>query len=377
MKTIGKKREKIITSCLAMAGLAIMVFLAGVLPSLAARKTGTIINDNTIVYTLASTDSSHLCRLNRSAKVTVIEEVKDSTGAVTWYDVYFLHDNQAKDGYVQASQINFGTETPTTTAAPSTNTPNTPNTSQAGKTGLIIKPNVNVRSASSTSSTSLYRLAKDTKVTVISEETGSDSLTWYKVYFVLNGEAKEGYVRSDMITGLTASGQNPTTPTTPTTPNTSTVSKTGKIRVRNTNVRAGASLESVSLYRLPQDTAVNITQEVKNTDGSTWYKVSFTTNGSAAEGYVRADMITLTTQNTGSQTGTTISGGTGSVNKANINVRTQASTGSTRVCRLAKGTRVNLLGTVTGDDGLSWYKVSFTYGGQTTEGYIRSDLISR
>ena len=67
---------------------------------------------------------------------------------------------------------------------------------------------------------------------------------------------------------------------------------------------------------------------------------------------------------------------TGTVKNPVLNVRSSPSTSSSIVCKLTQGTKVNIIGETTGDDGMKWYDVYFAYGGDAKEGYVRADLVT-
>lgn len=67
---------------------------------------------------------------------------------------------------------------------------------------------------------------------------------------------------------------------------------------------------------------------------------------------------------------------TGTVNNDNVNVRTQASAESDRVCKLPKDTELAIVDQTTGSDGNVWYSVTFTFEGEEKSGWIRSDMVT-
>ena len=71
--------------------------------------------------------------------------------------------------------------------------------SAARPTGTVKNRILNVRSSASTNSSIVCKLTQGTKVTIISDTTGDDGLKWYDVYFAYNGEAREGFVRADLL----------------------------------------------------------------------------------------------------------------------------------------------------------------------------------
>ncbi len=67
---------------------------------------------------------------------------------------------------------------------------------------------------------------------------------------------------------------------------------------------------------------------------------------------------------------------TATVNVDNVNVRTQASAESDRVCKVAKNTEMAIVDQTTGSDGNVWYSVTFTHEGTEKSGWIRSDMVT-
>lgn len=67
---------------------------------------------------------------------------------------------------------------------------------------------------------------------------------------------------------------------------------------------------------------------------------------------------------------------TGTVKNRILNVRSQASTSSSIVCKLSQGTKVTITSETTGSDGMKWYGVSFTHSGAAKSGYVRGDLVT-
>lgn len=67
---------------------------------------------------------------------------------------------------------------------------------------------------------------------------------------------------------------------------------------------------------------------------------------------------------------------TGNVRVDNVNIRSDASTESNRVCKLPINTTVNIIEEVTGSDGNVWYSITFTLDGAEKAGWIRSDMLT-
>jgi len=66
----------------------------------------------------------------------------------------------------------------------------------------------------------------------------------------------------------------------------------------------------------------------------------------------------------------------GSNHVDNVNVRTQASAESDRVCKLPQNTELTIVDQADGTDGMVWYSVTFTLNGQEMSGWIRSDMVT-
>lgn len=66
----------------------------------------------------------------------------------------------------------------------------------------------------------------------------------------------------------------------------------------------------------------------------------------------------------------------GTVLSDNVNVRTEASANSDRVCKLTKDTQVAIVDQTTGSDGQIWYSITFTHEGTEKSGWIRSDMVN-
>lgn len=67
---------------------------------------------------------------------------------------------------------------------------------------------------------------------------------------------------------------------------------------------------------------------------------------------------------------------TATPNTDNVNVRTQASAESERVCKVLKSTELTVVDQTTGSDGNVWYSVTFTHEGTEKSGWIRSDMVT-
>ena len=175
---------------------------------------------------------------------------------------------------------------------------------------------------------------------------------------------------------------------------------TGKITADPAaKLRKEASTTSDQLGSITKDTTVTVNSSTTGTDGKTWYQITY----GGQTGYVRSDLIEVSAgggNSSNSNSGSSTSSGTttttvappslvmtgitevnptpGSVTGGNqINVRADASTKiNPALATVSTGTSVNIIATKTGDDGQTWYLVSFTQNGKDNTGYIRNDFVN-
>ncbi|MGL5650263.1 MAG: SH3 domain-containing protein [Paraclostridium sp.] len=274
-----------------------------------------------------STSNSVIGSLKQNDKVEVISE---SNG---WSKVKF----SGKEGYVSSAYLkdsNGGN-----TGGGSENPNPTP-----GKTKVVTATSLNVRSGPSTSNSVIGSLKQNDKVEVISESNG-----WSKIKF--NG--KEGYVSSDYLKdsdgGNTGGGSENPNPT---------PGKTKVVTATSLNVRSGPSTSNGVIGSLKQNDKVEVISESNG-----WSKIKF--NGK--EGYVSS---TYLKDSDGGNTG----GGSENPNPSNnkivtatsLNVRSGASTSSSKIGSLRQNEVVEVISESNG-----WSKIKFN----GKEGYVSSDYL--
>lgn len=249
-------------------------------------------------------------------------------------------------------------------------------TQAARATGTVKNRILNVRSSASTSSSIICKLSQGTKVSIISETTGDDGLKWYDVFFAYGGDAKEGYIRADLLTVSGSVSGSSGSSSSSNSGSSSSASGQKYVKPAVAIVRTYASTNGDIRARLERGTAVSLVTSKKGDDGKTWYKVSFTRNGSSMEGYIRGDLL-IDDNPGGSSSGSTDVSGTLYVKpNSGVSVRTYASTNGDIRSKLKKDTAVSLISSKKGDDGYTWYKVSYSVDGYKMNGYIRSDLLT-
>lgn len=164
-------------------------------------------------------------------------------------------------------------------------------------TGTITKNSVNIRKEPSTSSDVVGSAVYGNTVTVNSKTTGADGYDWYQVVVDAN---TVGYIRSDLINvtgdipdengGTTTPGTtSPSVTVTPVQPISAEVTGNEAVRVRSDAVIAADNITA----QLASGTTVTVTGQAVDSEGNTWYLVSFDDNGTSQEGFIRADYLVL------------------------------------------------------------------------------------
>ncbi len=168
------------------------------------------------------------------------------------------------------------------------------------------------------------------------------SYDWYKV----NYGGTVGYVRSDLMTFISASDSD-----------SSSTDGVGTVTGSSVRMRSGPGVSYSILTVFDKGTAVTV-----NGQSGNWYKISY--NG--MDGYISATYLSVV--NGGNSSDTTPSGlGTGTVTGSSVRMRTGPGTSYSIIDTLAKGTSI----TVISQSG-SWYEIS--YGGYT--GYMSGTYVS-
>ncbi len=184
---------------------------------------------------------------------------------------------------------------------------------------------------------------------------------------------------------------------------------TGKVTVGSAKIRQSTDTASEVVGSTSQGKTVTIKSQVTDAAGVAWYEVYIDSNKT---GYIRADLVesnndgeipqtTASAPEPASDNGQSEStltdggtessgGGTGAEAAAetamdaqyaaltvNSNVRTKPSKDSAAVAKLNEGTQVIVSGQSNGNDGKTWYFVTFTDAdGAEKTGFVRSDLLT-
>lgn len=153
------------------------------------------------------------------------------------------------------------------------------------------------------------------------------------------------------------------------------------------NARSGAGTNYSIDHRLANGKPVTVIDEVKGTDGNTWYKIKYNLikDNSECTSYVRSDLVSITgtAQDTpgSSQTPGTSETPAGSIGTAtctgvNVYVRNNAGTsGTTKVTTINVGDVVNVHSQTT-VSGSIWYQISLVQNGKTVTGWTIGDYLN-
>lgn len=156
----------------------------------------------------------------------------------------------------------------------------------------------------------------------------------------------------------------------------------GKVVVRSANIRQEADANSTVLGSAAQGASVTINGQTTGTDGNVWYQVFVNAD---TLGYIRSDLVEVITENATTTeptnenmaevtavqpTSATVTGA------ASVNVRANASTGSSLVGKAQRDLAITVTGTAMGNDGKTWYQINFIADGSQVNGFIRSDYVS-
>ncbi|WP_312103317.1 SH3 domain-containing protein [Lachnoclostridium sp.] len=179
----------------------------------------------------ATTNSKVLGTLTKNTKLTVLNQVK--VGSDIWYRVAVTVNKKQTIGHVLSNYVKL-TLTDKATAS-------------------ILASDTKLRSAAKSSAGyakykngTIVNFAKNTKVTVISEETSDDK--WFKVSYTKSGESVTGYLKASSVT-LVANGPVPTATPKP------TVSPTPKPTVSPKPTVAPTTQPTVEPTTTPKPTA--------------------------------------------------------------------------------------------------------------------------
>jgi cell wall-associated NlpC family hydrolase len=221
--------------------------------------------------------------------------------------------------------------------------------------GKVTASSLNMRISTSTSATVLTQARKGDVVNILFPINVDEQL-WYKVHH--RGEI--GYMSAEYVEVMeagsaeaaAASAEVSAAPSAP--PATLQV---GTVTSNSLRMRKTASTSAQVLLTLTKNTQLTVlSPEITEADGHQWLQV----NHGGKDGYISSEYVSL-------DDSASFSAGTGTVTGSVVNLRSEPTTGSVVVRKLAEGASVKVTGVESG-----WYKVS--YNDKT--GYIHPDYLT-
>ncbi len=336
---------------------------------------GTVVCASGRVREAASTNGAVVCCVKKDEPLVITDEIKGTDGN-KWYKVKV----SGAEGFIRSDLVKKGSEL---AGAPSTTSTGTTNSAANGKgTATVRGTNVIVRTEATRASDVSCTLSTGQAVTILASSKGTDGNTWYQISAEKGGIFYNGYIRADLLSGVSAASIASSTQSSTGNATSSVAAGTataGVIKGTNVRVRSSATTKGGIVTTLNQGVVVTIKDDTKDDSGSTWFEIACMNNGSGVSGYVREDLLTITATSGGSSasTGVVTNGtSTGVVKGTGVRVRTNASLTSNVCCGLSTGQQVSVIDTATAD-GKTWYKVAFINNNEAVTGYVCSDYIER
>ncbi|WP_416147704.1 SH3 domain-containing protein [Salipaludibacillus sp. HK11] len=295
---------------------------------------GEVTATNLNVRASATTSSSIISSIRKGTKVDLLEK------SGSWYKIKV----GSRTGYIHGNYVKV-----TNTSSGSGSSGGTDSSSTIGN-GEVTASNLNVRASASTNSSIISSLRKGTKVDLL-EKSGN----WYEIKV----GSRTGYIHGSYVNVTNASSGSGSSGGT----DASSTVGSGEITASNLNVRASASTNSSIISSLRKGTKVDLLEKSGN-----WYKVKV----GSRTGYIHGNYVKVTeaSSGSGSSGGTDSSSSvieTGEVTASNLNVRASASTSSSIVSSLRRGTKVDIY-----EKSGNWLKIKVGSGW----GYIHGSYVA-
>lgn len=336
-----------------------------------------------------------------------------------------LDDNNKEQVVAQTSNTNKVDAT--------SNTQGASISAQTGNIGTVKGTYVRMRKSASTTSGIAKVLNIGDIVNVVGEGKAADGQVWYQVKI----DGMTGFIRSDLVnvanktandntstnTNAASNNQNTNNTTSQSNTNTETTYSDGSGTVNGTGVRVrdAAKLTSNVITSVNTGDKVTVIGQI-SADEKNWYKIKYTSNGAEKEGYIAADYVKLTVvtkkeepkeekkeevkddnkensvanadaqnganetnnneqqnnnvqnSNAGYLTGN-VGEGSACIKGVGVRIRQTPVAGNV-ICQLSSGYPLTVTGNEKGEDGYTWYKVTFSYQGNGREGYVRQDFVT-
>ncbi|MFC0477874.1 SH3 domain-containing protein [Robertmurraya beringensis] len=254
----------------------------------------------------ATTSYPLVTSLNEGQLVTVIDEYTNSSGE-TWYRV----STGNLQGWGLASSFAQNNST-----------------LSIGQVATVNGDNVNVRKGATTAYTSIAKLSKGTKVTVIDQFKNSSGENWAKVKV----GTITGWVIEDLLSSTTNTVVKPPTPT---------VIETKTVQTNQAQVKKGASQSYSTVATLTKAQKVSIIDSFKNSLGEQWYRV----NLGSIQGWVIGTVFEIQSNETKT------------VQTNQAQVKKGASQSYSTVATLTKDQKVSVIDSFKNSSGEQWYRV--------------------
>lgn len=167
----------------------------------------------------------------------------------------------------------------------------------------------------------------------------------------------------------------------------------GTVKPSSAKIRKEASTSSEALASVESGDKLSIKAKTTGADGNVWYQVFVNAD---TLGFVRSDILgdvegtvaelqvaSSQTGENGAQSDTSAQSAeveempsqSAVVSGGDVNVRSGASTSSSKVTTAKNGTAITVTGKASGADGKTWYQVSFIADGKEVAGFIREDYV--
>lgn len=161
--------------------------------------------------------------------------------------------------------------------------------------GTVKAKSAVVREKASTASVCAFCVKSGEEIIILSEEKGKDDFTWYKIKV----QNSTGYIRSDLVTKsketveiAVAATEEQTAEQTPA--EGTSIDKKVKGIIKGTSVRIrDKEVSGAIVVQLNMGHEFTVVEEVKGSDGYPWYKITFDYEGTSKEGYVRSDLVSV------------------------------------------------------------------------------------
>lgn len=276
---------------------------------------------------------------NESSHVAIVSSYDSSTGKI-----WVVNGNGAGDKVCYNSVL-LSSDAVQAFVTPAYSGSNSNSGSTSPLYDYVNGDSVNLRSGPGTDHSKLGSYDTGTSVEILDTVTNSSGETWHKVEILSTGAT--GYIRSDFITVINKTEESPTT---------------HYINGDSVRLRKGPGTEYDEVDKFDTGTKVTLLGISPSADESEkWYSVRINTTGN--EGYVRSDFIKIVTTDQ-----------TPYVNDDDVNLRSSESTSGSSLGKFSKGTKLEVLDTVTNSKGEEWCSV-IVFSAKI-QGFIRSDFIT-